>query len=42
MAVGKKDSDDISYSILEIAKVRQDHIDSWLVLFREEHTAVNN
>jgi hypothetical protein len=42
MSMGKEDSDNIIKAVTYIAKVRKDQINSRLVIFWEENSAINN
>ena len=40
--VGQNNSDDVVEPVTKIAEIGQNHVDARLVLFGEQHSAVNN
>ena len=42
VTVCKKDSNDVAQAIFQVAKIRQNHIDAWLMFLWEKDSAVNN
>ena len=42
VAVSKKDSNYVAQAIFQVAKIRQNHIDAWLMFLWEKDSAVNN
>ena len=42
VTVSQHDCENVMHAITDVAEVRQNHVDAWLVLFRKEHAAVDD
>jgi hypothetical protein len=42
VTVGQHDSDNVIQTVSDVSEVGQDYVDARLVLFREQHTAVDD